>query len=66
MAWIVVWDNGHACGSLSGRYETEKEAQAAGDAWHADMVSIDPDPDEAAEAYSFECVESDDAPEVQC
>lgn len=53
----VVWDNGHACGAFPTEYPTEKEAATAGAVWRAEMIAIDPDPQEAAEAYSFEVIE---------
>jgi hypothetical protein len=54
----VIWDNGHACDSLPGRYLTRAEAERAGQDWHQQMVAIDPNPNEAREAYSFEVVEA--------
>lgn len=32
--WVVLWDNGRdACGELAQRYDTQAEAEAAGEVW---------------------------------
>ena len=56
----VVWDNGHASGALSGRYDTEEAAEAAGEDWLAEMLAIEPPEKraEAEEAYSFDVVDA--------
>lgn len=59
--YAVLWDNGHASGTLSGRYRTREAAETAGQNWHADMVSIDHNPEEAAEEYSWEVIEEEDS-----
>lgn len=55
-AYVVVWDNGHACGNLSGEYDTEEAAEAAGENWRVEMVAMDDDPAEAEEIYTFDVV----------
>jgi hypothetical protein len=38
----VLWDNGHACGSLHGEYDTEEAAEYAGRNWQIEMVAATP------------------------
>lgn len=52
MTWRVIWDNGHACGALSGTWETREAAEAAGRNWQAEMISATPGATESD--YSFE------------
>jgi hypothetical protein len=60
VSFVVVWDNEHACGNLSGGpYDTEEEATAAGEDWLAEMLALEPTPaarEEAEHAYSYEVV----------
>jgi hypothetical protein len=51
--WEVVWDNGHASGSL-GTYPSEEAAEAAAESWRLEMIAMDDDPAEAEEAYSYD------------
>lgn len=53
----VVWDNGHACDSFPDLYDTEEDAEMAGNNWRTEMIAMDDNPEEAAEAYSYEIVE---------
>jgi len=57
MNYRVLWDNGHASGTLPGVYDTREAAEDAGKDWKTDMVSIDPDPEEAEEEYDWEVIE---------
>jgi len=50
----VTVGNEHYFGSLLGEYATEQLAKDAGDAWVAEMVAVDDNPDEAREAYYYE------------
>ena len=59
--WTVRWDSDHACDTL-GTYDTREEAEFAGADWLAEMVAIDPNPEEAAEEYSFEVLEPEEVP----
>jgi len=52
----VLWDNGHASDLLPGVYDTVEEAEEAGRNWKIEMVAIDPKPEEAEEAYSWETI----------
>ena len=52
-----MWHNDHACGLLYGEFATEEEAAEAGRDWKVDMVSIDPDPEDAEREYEWEVVE---------
>jgi len=65
VSFVVVWDNSHACGTLSGGpYDTEEEATAAGENWLLEMLALETTPEareEAEAAYSYEVVLSDDA-----
>lgn len=60
MPYRVEWDNGHASDWLPGTFDTEAEAEAAGDDWLAEMIGMDDDPAAAAEAYNYEVVEVDE------
>lgn len=51
--YIVIWDNGHACGSLSGEYDTEQDAEYAGADWQLEMEACTPGHDGC---YSYEVV----------
>jgi len=57
MSFTVLWDNGWACGTLPGTFDTEQEAATAGEEWLLDMISLDPDPAAAREVYSFDIIE---------
>jgi hypothetical protein len=59
MPYIVIWDNGHASGTLAGSYADELAANSAGNEWWSEMVALDPNPTEAAGVYSYEVVEVD-------
>lgn len=59
--WTVSWDNGHACDDL-GTFDSEEGAENAGRDWLGEMVASDPNPVEAAEAYSYEVHEPEEAP----
>jgi len=54
--YVVNWDNPHASGTLSGEYDDENDAEAAGADWKAEMVAADDDPEEAEDAYGYEVV----------
>jgi len=54
----VVWDNGHATGALPDEYDTEEAAERAGEDWRNEMIALDPNAAEAAEAYSYDVVEA--------
>lgn len=54
MPYVVRWDNEHACGTLPGQFDTEEEAEQAGESWLAEMIAMDDDPVAAADAYSYE------------
>ena len=56
----VIWDNGNACDSL-GVCDSKEEAQRMGEDWLMEMCGIDPNPEEAAEAYSYEILEPEEA-----
>jgi hypothetical protein len=58
MTFKILWDNGHACGTLSGTYDNEADAEAAGEDWLREMIAIDDDPAAAEEAYSYEVIEA--------
>jgi len=52
----VHWDNGHACGTLPGVFETEEAAEARGRDWQIEMVASTPgatDDDYTFEVKSF-------------
>lgn len=56
----VIWDNGHASGTLPGSHDTEEAANDAGEDWRAEMCraeDIEPDSDEAYEAYNYDVEE---------
>lgn len=57
----VVWDNGHASGTLALTFDTEEAATAYAEDWYAEMVALDPDPEEAARVYEYEVIEVDEA-----
>jgi len=57
--WTVAWDNGHACDTL-GTFDTKEAATNAGENWLSEMVAIDTNPAEAADAYSFEVLEPEE------
>jgi len=56
----ILWDNGHASGTLAGIYTNRRTAEREARAWKRDMVAIDENPREAREAYSWEVIEADD------
>ncbi len=53
----VRWDNGHACGTLPGEYDSMTEAEIAGASWAHDMIVMDDDPVTAASVYEYEVVQ---------
>lgn len=60
MLYIIVWDNGHSCGTLSGRYTNKRDAERDARAWKREIVAIDSDPREARQVYSWEIVPAKD------
>jgi len=59
--YTVIWDNGNACDEL-GVFDTHDAAKCYGEDWLSEMVAIDRNPEEAAEAYSYEVKEPEPAP----
>lgn len=55
-AYIVAWDTGTDGGDLPGEYDTEEEAEAAGENWRREMIAADDDPAEAEEVYTFDVI----------
>lgn len=53
----VLWDNGKACDTFAEEFDTHDEAHRAGEDWRLHMIAHDDDPEEAAEAYTFEIIE---------
>jgi hypothetical protein len=63
MTYKILWDNGHACGELSGQYTSEADAERAGRDWIRGMIAIEDTAKgrrEARAAYSWEIIEEDD------
>jgi hypothetical protein len=59
MAYVIVWDNGHDCGTLAGEYSNKRAAERGARAWKRSMVDIEctaADRKEAREAYQWEIV----------
>lgn len=52
----VIWDNGHACGSLPQEFETEEAAESYGRDWQIEMVAATPGATD--DDYQFEVVET--------
>ena len=64
----VLWDNGHASGTLYQWFDNEEAAEDSGKDWHLEMVAADDDLEAAEEAYSWEVIsreipDEDDEPE---
>ena len=63
--YVVVWDNGNACGQLHGEWDRRDDAEAAGRDWCSAMCAMDHDPDEASRVYWWEVLETDAEVEVE-
>jgi hypothetical protein len=57
--WQIAWDNGHASGVFPVIFKTKTEASKYGANWKRDMVALEADPKERAEArraYQWEVI----------
>ncbi len=60
MKYAVYWDNDIDCGTFSGRFTSEKEAERWARNWKREMVAIEPTERERREArrvYQWEVIE---------
>jgi hypothetical protein len=48
--WVVVWDNGHACGVFPFEFSTKKETEAWARDWKREMVGMETTPKGRADA----------------